>query len=65
MWLGAFDRARPQKPTNRLLGRISAPTGSNISLAMQKGDTSGAMNSGVPQKVLVVLPYPIFSLHNP
>ena len=27
--------------------------------------TSGAMNSGVPQKVLVVEPYHIFSLHSP
>ena len=30
-----------------------------------KKATSGAINSGVPQKVFVVLPNPMFSLHRP
>ena len=33
--------------------------------SLSRTQTSGAINSGVPQKVLVVLPYHISSLHKP
>ena len=67
----AFGILKHRMPTNLLLVRTSCPAESmawsikafnmpdNCSL------TSGAMNSGVPQKVLVLDPYHMSSLQRP
>jgi hypothetical protein len=58
-------------PTNRQRGRTSCLEESRKPCQLGHNDyvqeelTSGAMNSGVPQNVLVVDPYHISSLHNP
>lgn len=58
-------------PTSQQLDRIVVQVGSTVSSVsgsialLQNSLTSGAINSGVPQNVLVVFPNHISSLHKP
>ena len=51
-------------PTNLLLVHMTSPTEPVVSNLPNK-NTSGAMNSGVPQNVRVVFSKPMFILHKP
>lgn len=67
----AFGRLKHRMPTNLLLVRTFYPTESGTSSIKVinrpdiNGLTSGAINSGVPQKVLVLDPYHMSSLQRP
>ena len=67
----AFGKLRHQMPTNLLLVHTFCPAKSVaqsiMAINMQDiySHTSGAMNSGVPQKVLVLDPYHMSSLQRP
>ena len=67
----AFDKLKHRMPTNPRLVRTFCPAESvarlikPINMPEIRSLTSGAMNSGVPQKVLVLDPYHMSSLQRP